>query len=180
LLEREHRAKKIVPALDSCNDVGWPKHQRASIPPGRGSLQFLPVDRRRHERFLALGAQGIGGDGRLVLRVLTPVDEHTIAAALPVHVEVTDRRSPLLQQLGDGPREGLGHAVRRRSIQRHMEMKPLPPGDLGEDMQAEPLEHIPELQRHRHAPRYGRTLPGSRSNTIDVGRSSVGTRCKKG
>ena len=76
-----------------------------------GALRHLgPVERGRDARPLR-GPQRVHADGRLVLVVLAPVDQHLAAALGLRHARDDQLRVALLEQPGDGVGEGLGLLV---------------------------------------------------------------------
>ena len=134
-----------------------------------------PSQRRRDSRPLAR-PQRVHADGRLVLVVLAPVDQHLALRSSSAMLDTISSGCSRLEGAARARREPLGavvvvHVV---DVQRHVHLDPLRAGRLGEALEPErssASRRTGDLAAVQRAA--GR--PGSRSNAITVGRSTSGT-----
>src|SRR3954452_6410554 len=112
LAQLQHRGEAVAVLGDALQYLGGREGEVVRIARAQDILHLVPRDGRRGGRPLA-GPQGVDGDGRLVLVVLAPVDEHPARAQALAHVGDDEVGMAALQYLREALGERLRLAVRR-------------------------------------------------------------------
>src|SRR5262249_5249133 len=125
LLDFEDGRERIALFLNPAQTFFGLEKQHARVALFNGPLQFVPRNRQRDERSFLFGAERVDRDCRFPLRVLAPVDEDLLFTFYLRHFRDDEVGMVALERLGDALRERLRGFVRRRRVERHVQVDAL-------------------------------------------------------